>query len=406
MSIKEVLRKELSLIELSPEEEKKIEDRAKEIAEKLESEGLKAEIGGSLAKGTIVRKALQDIDIFIVFEKEEETGKLEEVVKKLKLKAEKTHGSRDYFRINEKGVVYELIPVVKLKKPEGKTNVTDFSLSHVRYVVKKLKKKNLRNEIKLAKSFCHAQEVYGAESYINGFSGYALELLILHFGSFENFLKKIEKTKVIDIEKEWKNEQEIRKEINASKLQSPLILIDPTFKYRNVTACLSKETFNKFLEAAREFLANPDLKFFARKELDLNQLKQQAKDSDAKLISLSLNTDKQEGDIAGTKMKKFAKFVADELERKEQIVLRKEFEYDEGKSAFAYFIAKEKKEIEIKGPPLSNKNACEAFKKARKKVFPKGGHLWARQKFSMKEFLQNLNRFEEEMSVKMNFSIA
>ncbi len=43
----------------------------------------------------------------------------------------------------------------------------------------------------LAKTFAHACDCYGAESYINGFSGYALELLICHYKTFSKFLKEI-----------------------------------------------------------------------------------------------------------------------------------------------------------------------------------------------------------------------
>jgi len=420
MGIKEVLKQELERISLSKEEETEIKQKASEILSLLKKEKLKAAIGGSLAKGTMIRKTEQDIDLFVVFKNEAETEKLEEILKKIGLKTQKIHGSRDYFQIKDrfsKGkIIFEIIPVVELKKEktnkksnpkqQEKHNVTDFSLSHVEYITKKIKKnKKLAGEIMLAKSFCHAQDCYGAESYIKGFSGYALEVLVSYFGSFEKFLRLIKYKRVIDPEKKWKNEAEIKKELNASKLESPVILIDPTYKYRNVTSCLSKETFEKFLKANEEFLRAPTLNFFEKKELNLDELKQTAKINEAKLLSLSLNTDKQEGDIAGTKMKKFVEFIVSELERKEQQILRKEFEYDGGKSAFAYLVVKEKIWLEIKGPPLKNKQACDSFKKSRKKVYPKGGYLWTRQKFSLKEFLQNIKKVEEGMSVKMVFSI-
>lgn len=49
------------------------------------------------------------------------------------------------------------------------------------------------DEIKIAKAFCHATGCYGAESYIKGFSGYALELLIYHYKSFQSFVKAMTK---------------------------------------------------------------------------------------------------------------------------------------------------------------------------------------------------------------------
>ncbi|MBD3252791.1 hypothetical protein GF386_03610, partial [Candidatus Pacearchaeota archaeon] len=54
--------------------------------------------------------------------------------------------------------------------------MTDLSYFHVNHILKKIKKnKNLSDEIRLAKKFAYSQNCYGAESYIHGFSGYALE---------------------------------------------------------------------------------------------------------------------------------------------------------------------------------------------------------------------------------------
>ena len=99
---------------------------------------------------------------------------------------------------------------------------------------KKVKNKMLK-EIMLAKAFCHASKCYGAESYIQGFSGYSLELLIYYYKGFMKFAREIAKDNgknkiIIDIERFYKNKNEIMININSSKLQSPIILVDPTFK--------------------------------------------------------------------------------------------------------------------------------------------------------------------------------
>ena len=46
-------------------------------------------------------------------------------------------------------------------------------------------------------------------------------------------------------------------DLNSSKLNSPIIPIDPTYKQRNVLAALSKETFEMFQKSCKEFLENP-----------------------------------------------------------------------------------------------------------------------------------------------------
>lgn len=409
MDIKGVLKEELKRVSLNKEEILELNKLAEEILLKLRKIGVRAFIGGSLAKNTLIRKNIQDIDIFVVFENEKETGKLEGVLKKAGLEAKVVHGSRDYLHIQKGNIIFELIPVVKFKTPEEAENVTDFSLLHVDYVKKKINKKpKIAEEIKLAKVFCYAQNCYGAESYIKGFSGYALELLVINFGSFAGFLKNIIKLAgkdkkekiVIDSEKQFKNKQMILSEINESKLSSPIVLIDPTYKYRNVCAGLSDETFGVFIEAAKIFLKRPSLDFFEFKKFDEKRSEKIASVKKAKLIKIKLETSKQEGDIAATKMKKFFEFMINEFEKKEQKVIDKEFVYDNGQEAKGYLILKENNEILVRGPKKEMKEAVKSFKLVHKKVAEKAGFVWAKKKISLEEIFAYLHRFEDEMAVR------
>lgn len=400
MDINRVLKDEAEKISLSEGELKDLRKKADEIVENISriDKHVKVFIGGSLAKGTIMKKNTQDIDIFAVFKAEEETAKLEEILEKSGFDFKIVHGSRDYFQIRQDNIIFEIIPVLKLTKES--TNITDASLSHVNYVKNKISKnKKLAREIILAKAFCYANECYGAESYIKGFSGYCLELLIIYFGGFVKFLKGVQKTRVIDVERYFKNKDEIMRELNESKLLSPVILIDPTYKFRNVAAGLSQETFNSFLQAAKNFLKSPSLKFFEKEGFDEDKFKKKAKKSGAGFIALELRTNKQEGDIAGTKMKKFFEFIARELERKEQKVLGKGFVYNNGQEARGYLIVREKKEVEIQGPPVENKEAIKNFKKVRRKIYKKGKFMWAKEKVSRDDIFLHLKRFEDEMNV-------
>lgn len=404
MKINQVLKEELERIAVPIDEEKELLSLAKGYVKKLSRWDVKVVLGGSLAKGTLIKKDIQDIDIFAIFDKEEDTKNLEKILKKEGLKGKKLHGSRDYFQINKKGVMFEIIPVVKLpKKLEEANNVTDFSLTHVGYVKKKLlKNRKLASEIKLAKTFCFAQGCYGAESYIRGFSGYALEVLVISFGGFVKFLKGIQKNKVIDSEKQFKNESKIMTELNESKLQSPVILIDPTYKYRNVSAGLSKETFEKFLNVSKKFLRAPSANFFKKKKLDIGALEKKAEKRKAKFLEFDFRTDRQEGDIAATKMKKFFEFLVKQFERKEQNVLDKAFIYNGKKEAKGYLIVKEKKEIEIQGPSICMKEQIKNFKRVRKNTFSKKGCLYAKEKVDLKDVFAHVKLFEGEMGVQIN----
>ncbi|MEA3329990.1 MAG: nucleotidyltransferase domain-containing protein, partial [Nanoarchaeota archaeon] len=160
MNIKNVLKTELENISLSHKEILSLQKIAKEFIKQLASKKIKAYVGGSLAKGTLIKKyGKQDIDIFVVFDSSKNISKFEKILKKIKLSGQlkKVHGSRNYFQVENDLVLLEIIPVVKNKNPELAENVTDISLSHVKYI-KDIVKKNpkISDEIKLAKAFCWA----------------------------------------------------------------------------------------------------------------------------------------------------------------------------------------------------------------------------------------------------------
>jgi len=415
MLMKSVLKEELDLISVSRDEVLALKKVSKDFISSLKKKGLVAYVGGSLAKGTLVRKGNQDVDIFVVFNYSEDIGKLEGVLGKIKLPGslKRVHGSRDYFQIDCDGVVLEVIPVVKNRDPELAENVTDVSLKHVKYIVGEISKNpKLADEIKLAKAFCYANRVYGAESYVKGFSGYSLEVLVIYYGSFLKFLKGIGKRRVIDPLKYFRNEREVLSEINASKLGSPVVLVDPTYKYRNVCAGLGDESFVKFNEVARKFLKSPSLDFFELKEVDVAGMKALCASGcrrsgyggmgKTRFIGVDLSTDRQEGDIAGTKMKKLFDFFVRELGRKGQRVLRKEFDYSgSGKKAKGYLVVEEKFEVEVRGPSVGLDDSVAAFRKAHKDIFKKGKFWWVKREVSVESVFDLVKKVEGEMGAKI-----
>lgn len=402
--VQNILKKVLESISLDSKEEKRINEIAKKTISKIKKLGLKAEIGGSLAKKTLIKKTKQDVDLFIQLKENKELDKFYSRIKTLDLEGQFLHGSRDYYTFNSEGIQFEIIPIIKFKKPELAENVTDFSLTHVNFIKKEINKnKKLANEIKIAKAFCHAQNVYGAESYIGGFSGYALEVLVCHYGSFLTLLKNISKERIIDPKKQFKNKNDILKELNQSKLSSPIILIDPTYKFRNVCAGLSKDTFDLFIKSANEFLKKPSEEFFIKKKFNAEKFIEKAKKQGSEIIQLEFVTEKQEGDIAGTKMKKLFRFLIEELERKEQKVVQSEFIYEAGQQSQAYLAVKLKKELEIQGPKNipEMKEAIEKFKKVRGQIYFSKGFAFAKEKFDLEEFFKK--QTETALSMKVGF---
>jgi tRNA nucleotidyltransferase (CCA-adding enzyme) len=399
--INKILNEELSKIKPDKKEIGILRKEAKSFLESLKKELKKRKIsasvflGGSLAKDTIIkRQKKQDIDVFIRFDKkykDKEISKiLEKIINKLNYNnIKKIHGSRDYFQIENKNIIYEVVPICKISFPKNARNVTDLSYFHVKYIRDNISKnKQLADGIRLAKSFAYAQDCYGAESYIKGFSGYSLELLVIYHGSFLNFIKNIAKTKkrqiIIDPEKHYKDKEEIMWELNESKLQSPIVFVDPTYKQRNALAALSEQTFKKFKKAAQKFLKNPSRKYFEKKLPNKDNFN----------FVLKVSTKRQKGDIAGSKLKKFYEFLLKKLEKYFQIN-KKEFLYKENKNIGEFYFNVEKKDkLIIYGPPITDVHNLKRFKKKHPKAKIKNQKAISVEKNNMtkKKFIQEVQK--------------
>ncbi len=401
--INSILSEVLKRVEPSKQELDEINNLLKEFLTKIEKRikalEINAEIfvGGSFAKKTIIKKDYYDIDIFVRFDKKYKDDEISKLAGKILLEVKNfslIHGSRDYYRVKiTPSLFFELIPVIKIKILKEARNITDLSCSHVRYIRKKIKSEKILHDIKIAKAFCHANKCYGAESYINGFSGYALELLVYYYGSFLKFVKAISKMKnreIIDIEKHHKNKQYVLMDLNSSKLHSPIILIDPTHKQRNALAALSQETFERFQKDCNQFLKNPSIKAFEIKKVNIKKIKKDAKKKKYEFILLETKTNKQAGDIAGSKLLKFYNHLDYEISKFFD-VKKKGFNYNHKKSAKYLFVVKNKREIIVHGPNTKDLKNVKAFKKKHKNCFTKKNWIYAKEKinFDIKKFMNS-----------------
>src|SRR3990167_5972244 len=127
--LKQILSEQLSLIKPTGQEFLILKKQACLLKDKIEKSAKKLKIkadcfiGGSLAKGTIIKKERYDLDIFVRFEKNQKGKKqqeeniseiLEKILKASRAKFQRIHGSRDYFIIGEdknKRIFLEIVPV-------------------------------------------------------------------------------------------------------------------------------------------------------------------------------------------------------------------------------------------------------------------------------------------------------
>jgi tRNA nucleotidyltransferase (CCA-adding enzyme) len=372
-------------------------------------------LGGSLAKNTAIKEKVLDVDFFFVYPNEKEIKDTERYLrrikyivvdgKKIKFNFSVVHGSRDYFvfpfRYKDYILKLEIVPAVKIKNPKEAKNVIDLSIFHVKYINKNLKEKQ-KKDVKLLKAFLRASNLYGAESYVKGFSGYAAELLILYYKNFMNLIEKASEWKdfvYIDIEKHYKNKKEAIEKINPSKL-SKILLVDPILKERNVLAALSEENYFKFIELCKKFLRRPSKKFFF-KEINIDELKKKAKNKRAKLIVINLYS-KAKFDVAGAKCLKLYKEFLRKLDGYKTFFY--DFNFDEDSNmANIYVIFKKDKKI-IRGPPIEKEENVKMFKQKHKNTFVKKGRIFAIENPKpIKKILEEIEKNKDSYKVSKIF---
>ena len=394
-------------------------DRQVEILNRLLAEkhiGAECVKGGSVAKDTFLKDDF-DADLFIRFDldyKDKDISNIvEDILNRLHHPIERIHGSRDYFHFVNKKINYEIVPVLKVhpSNVSSAQNVTDLSPEHV-FWVKKHTDKNpvLKNEIRIAKQFCKANEVYGAESYIKGFSGHIIDILVIYFGSFIKLITAFSSIKnvslnhpiIIDPEN---HQSDPLQDLNSSKL-SPLIIIDPIQKDRNAAAALSQEKLMTFMSACKNFLENPSDKYFVTQKFDLRKsisfskktLKRNNKEK-FKILIMKITALSGSKDVVGTKILKVYEDIIKQLTLSNFNVLISNWHFDFEKKKAEIFLILPKNGLseyyEQEGPPLSSKLDCNNFydKHMKHKTLIRNDRLYAivpRKYPQPEDFLQDL----------------
>ncbi|HLD39720.1 MAG TPA: CCA tRNA nucleotidyltransferase [Candidatus Nanoarchaeia archaeon] len=366
-------------------------------------------LGGSGAKGTWL-SGNHDVDVFVLFDYKkyvdrsaELSALLEAALQKAfpKISIERLHGSRDYFQLWYQGLMFEIVPIIKISKAEQARNITDISPLHSAWVNKNAAK--IKDEIRLLKQFCKANNLYGAESYIGGFSGYVLEILTAQYGSFEKVLKATQRWKekdVVDPSKFYPTKELALFHINTSKLQSPLIVVDPVDKSRNAAAALSMEKFLLFKETAKKYLHKPAAEYFVKEKITVASLREKYKGKGTLLLVTVTPTEGKE-DAVGAKLLKVFELLRGRLQKFE--LLQSGWTWNRGEDALFYFVAKKKElpEFEIHdGPPLKLKEFVEDFKRKKKNTFIEGGRIKAKVKVEHPQLKDFANELLKDAYVK------
>ena len=320
----------------------------KQIKEFPEIVGL--ELGGSFAKGTWLLENA-DVDIFIRFKEKVPSEKFEEISKKIGFDSMRKYhpyvrySEHPYVEAKIKETKINVVPCYDVKLGHWKSSA-DRSPFHTRYMKKTLTSK-MKNEVRLLKTFLQSTGIYGAEVAKQGFSGYASEVLIINFGSFENAIKSISKIK---------ENQVIGK--TAKKFDTPIVIMDPIDTKRNLAAAISEENIGKFIMACRVFQSNPSLKFFKRIK------SKGSKSIQENILVLKFNFKLRSPDVIWGQIKRASNSLSTQLKIGGFNVLRNAGYTDEKKEGYLLFLLESpiipKKYCKI-GPDFFREKDCRSF---------------------------------------------
>lgn len=373
VDIKELAKEILKKLKPTTEYDNLITESLKFIEEQTKSLKISATItmGGSYAKNTHIGDSF-DCDIFVRFQNMSHFEKnlkqiLTPLAKKLNSTLDLIHGSRDYYQIKYDKLTLEIIPVQYIENPDDANHIMDYSPFHVTWVQKELDQNSLQNDIRLMKQFLKANRLYGAESYVSGFSGHVNDIIVLYYGGFVKALQNISKwtpndKTIIDYSNYYKN-MDVTFFMNDSKTKSPLIAVDPIDKHRNAAAALGINCYQNLIKVAKEFLKAPSKTFF---ELDIiTKDKLQIKFPKQNVFQINITTVTGKTDLIGAKLVKGLDYMKRRLTEEGFVLTNTEWEWDKETDAKYFLITNDseiKKEYLRKGPKLSMDKAIQAFK--------------------------------------------
>ena len=258
----QIEKKILEKITPSFQDKKRIQDIIQDLKKRIEKEikkydlQLSIELVGSTAKGTFL-KDNADIDLFILFPKNVSRNKLQQVGlslgRSILKNQEECFAEHPYIRGTFNDFKTEIVPCYKIESASQKLSAVDRTPLHTKYIQKHLLKSQ-RKEVLLFKQFLRGIGCYGAETEIEGFSGYLCEILIIKYSTFQSLIINAQN---------WNFGKKISlKNGKIPDFDTPLIFIDPVDSERNVSSALSKEKFSLFIIACREYTKNPRITFF------------------------------------------------------------------------------------------------------------------------------------------------
>ena len=352
-------------------------------------EGVKANIAlvGSVAKNTAL-KGNFDIDIFMAFPLSTDKKVLKETGLRLAHKCsdafdgEASHhfASHPYVTSIINDYEVDMVPCYEIDDGSQLKSAVDRTILHTRYVKANLDE-GQEDEVLLLKRFMTVTGTYGSEFKVGGFAGYLCELLIIHYGTFEETLKAAT---------EWNFGHSIDLENygTSNLFNDPLIVIDPTDKNRNVGAALRLDKMGEFIQSARNYLSSDNKKDYfypLKRSLNKDEILDEFERRNGDVITIRFDIPDIPLDTLHPQLRKTTEALERKLNDEEFNVFKADYWSDETSNAVILLEMASSSLNDIKvnvGPKVFINQACENFanKYGRESIYVQGDFLVHTQK--------------------------
>tara|TARA_B100001167_G_scaffold190923_1_gene159172 strand:+ start:1130 stop:2476 length:1347 start_codon:yes stop_codon:yes gene_type:complete len=328
----DVIKKSKEIAIPNNKQRKKVDKIANQVFSLVNKEAEKQKsivsvhFGGSYAKETWTPEKI-DIDIFVKFKKTTSEKNFERIGKKIgfdslkKFKPYIRYSEHPFVEADIDGVGVNVVPCYDIKKGEWKS-AADRSTFHTEFMSEKLTG-SMKDDIRILKCFLKINGMYGAEIAKQGFSGYVCEVLVYYLGSFENVLKEISKLQ---------NNQMIGD--SPRKFESPIVIIDPIDRNRNLGAAISIQNVTAFILIARNFLKKNSIAYFKEKSE-----KKISADLAKNVLIVNFKYKKRSDDIIYGQIKRAASSIESQMVKEGFNVLRNDvIAYNENKADLLFLL--------------------------------------------------------------------
>jgi len=263
------LERVASRLEPSEEQRSSLERKAAEViaalrraVEQLNLSGVvkAVELQGSLARDTWLPDDV-DLDVFILFDSGVSTEGLRELAGSISERAadelgaslETRYASHPYYVLKLREFEVEVVPAYYASSPEHIVSPVDRTPFHTSYVREALSRNPaLKRDIRVFKRLLKNLRIYGAETWVGGFSGYLAELLVIYYGGLRRLLDDVVRWRPGRVFIPFTEE--------ALKFKgAPLVVLDPVDRRRNAAAAVTRDALLKLVAAARLIAQKEDL---------------------------------------------------------------------------------------------------------------------------------------------------